>query len=563
MRGTRSRGPEAGQQAEAVASAGAGESRGRRRAVVHGVHGHPGLTQPRLFHSRARLLAGAAVLLLAIGVVVAVVDPFAGKASSGGGGVVDNTTPTRLQTVQRRSLTSQQPVSGTLGYARSWTVAIPAGTSATDLQQARQQEASARASYSATQAAASGDERTLATGKAALRAAQLKEASDCTGTNAATSPAAAAGSGGAPSNGSSGSTPGGGSGSGASACASSMQAVTANQATVATAQQKVGSDRAQLAGARTMLASAQQALTAAQAASSAYGSSASFTMLPAAGEVIRRGQPLYAINGSPTLLLYGSTPAWRSFAAGMSSGRDVAELNANLGALGTRAASGDSFTSATKQAIEALQQAHGLPTTGRLPLGSVAFEPDAVRVTTVTPSVGQAVQPGPIMALSSTRRAVSITLDASQQSQVTVGDSVLVTLPDNSTAPGVVSSVGKVATTPSSTQGDNGGSGGGNGPSTPTVEVDVRLLHPLAAGTLDQAPVDVLITTASVSNALVVPVNALVALAGGGYALEEVNANGTHQLVPVRPGLFDDQEGIVQISGSGVAAGQRVVVPAS
>src|SRR5262249_35970602 len=135
---------------------------------------------------------------------------------------------------------------------------------------------------------------------------------------------------------------------------------------------------------------------------SAYGSSASYTMLPAAGEVIRRGQPLYAINGSPTLLLYGATPAWRSFVAGMSPGRDVAELNANLQALGDSAAGGNSFTSATEQAIEALQQAHDLPTTGRLPLGSVAFEPDAVRVTTVTPSVGQSAQPGPIMALSST-----------------------------------------------------------------------------------------------------------------------------------------------------------------
>jgi hypothetical protein len=513
----------------------------------------------RLLYSRRRLLAGVVVLLLVIGVVVAVVDPFAGEAS-GGGGVVDNGAPTGLVTVMRRSLSSQTSVSGTLGYAGSWTVAVPAGTPAADLQQARQQEISARASYAAALATSSADEQALATARAALRAAQLKEASDCVGANAATS-AAIAGGGGADNSGSSpssagsnGTAPSAGSGAGASRCSSSMQTVTADQATVATARQKVAVDHAQLAGARSMLANARKVLAAAQSAASSYGGSASYTMLPGAGEVVRRGRSLYAINGSPTLLLYGATPAWRSFAAGMSPGRDVAELNANLRTLGY---------GATGQAIGALQRAHGLPATGTLPLGSVAFEPAAVRVTSVTTTLGQAVQPGPIMALSSTKHDVSIQLDASRQSQVKVGDRVLVTLPDNSTTPGLVASVGTVATTPSSNQGNNASGAGGGGSSTPTVAVDVRLLHPAAVGTLDQAPVNVLITTASVRNALVVPVNALVALAGGGYALEEVTANGTHQLLPVTPGLFDDEAGFVQVTGSGLAAGQRVVVPAS
>ncbi len=506
------------------------------------------------------MLAGAAVLLLVVGILVAVVDPFTVKAS--GGGVADNGVPTGLQTVMRRSLTSQTGVSGTLGYAGSWTVEVPAGTSATDLQQAQQQETSAHASYAVAQATASADEQTLAAGGAVLRAARLKEASDCAGVNAATSANAGGGGGdGSPpsSGGSPGTTASAGSDS-ASPCASSMQTVPADQATVATAQQKVAADRAQLEAARSTLTSAQQALVAAQSVASPYGSSASYTMLPGAGDVIRRGQALYAVNGSPMLLLYGTTPTWRSFAAGMSPGRDVAELNANLRALGHGATGGDAFTSTTELAIRALQRARGLRATGTLPLGSVAFEPAAVRVTSVMPRLGQPVQAGPIMTLSSTKPDVSIQLDASQQSQVNVGDRVLVTLPDNSTTPGVVSLVGRVATTPSSTQDS---SGGGSGSSTPTVAVDVRLLHPAVAGTLDQAPVSVLITSASVSSALVVPVNALVALAGGGYALEEVTASGTHQLVPVTPGLFDDQAGFVQVRGSGLAVGQRVVVPAS
>jgi hypothetical protein len=143
---------------------------------------------------------------------------------------------------------------------------------------------------------------------------------------------------------------------------------------------------------------------------------------------------------------------------------------------------------------------------------------------------------------------VSLELDAAEQSAVAVGDPVTITLPDNSTTPGVVTSIGTVA---SSSQ--SGGS--------PTVPVTVRPLDASATGSIDQAPVDVAITTGSVSNTLVVPVDALLALAGGGYAVEEVSSTGHHQLVGVSLGLFDDADGLVQVSGPGLAAGQRVVVP--
>ena len=38
-------------------------------------------------------------------------------------------------------------------------------------------------------------------------------------------------------------------------------------------------------------------------------------------------------------------------------------------------------------------------------------------------------------------------------------------------------------------------------------------------------------------------------------------ANGVHHLVAVNLGIFDDADGLVQVSGAGLAAGQRVVVP--
>lgn len=476
---------------------------------------------------RRRLLAGVGVLVLLAAIGVAVADPFAGHAATHDSSL-DNGSPTSTRPVQRTSLASQTQVSGTLGYAGSRTVALPSGTDPATLAQDQQAVTSARSQLATAQASVSGDESTLTQARKTLATDRRNERTACHG---------------------SASTPAG--------CSAAKQAVTQDEANVAQAQQKLAADRPQLASARTGLTQARQALGAAEAAATSYGSSSSYTKLPGPGAVIRRGQALFAINGQPTLLLYGSTPAWRAFRAGMSPGADVAELNENLRALGYGAPNGDGFTSATSSAISALQQARGLAPTGSLLLGSVVFEPGALRVAAVTPTVGTPVQPGAVLTATSTRHDVSVQLDAAQQSEVKVGDRVTVTLPDNSTTPGVVSSVGKVATTPPSDQ------NGGGGSSTPTIDVEVRLLHPSAAGHLDKAPVEVSITEQSVHDVLAVPVEALVALAGGGYAVEAVEPGGAHQLVAVSVGLFDDAQGLVQVAGHGLAAGQHVVVPAS
>src|SRR5439155_11574760 len=146
---------------------------------------------------------------------------------------------------------------------------------------------------------------------------------------------------------------------------------------------------------------------------------------------------------------------------------------------------------------------------------------------------------------------VTIDLDASQQRHIKVGDPVTITLPDNTTTSGHVSFVGTVASTPS---GDQGGQD-----QTPTITVDVKPDHPRATGRLDKAPVDVSITTATVRHVLVVPVSALLALARGGYAVEQVGADGTHRLIRVQVGLFDDADGLVEVRGGGLVAGQRIV----
>ncbi len=287
----------------------------------------------------------------------------------------------------------------------------------------------------------------------------------------------------------------------------------------------------------------------------ALGPGGVLTWLPTAGEVVRRGQRLYSLDGKPTILLYGSVPAWRDFQPGMPDGRDVAQLNANLRALGYDAApTGDSFTDGTRAAIEQLQADRGLAETGTLPLGSVVFRPGPVRVSSVRQSLGGLVQPGaPVVSVTSTRHQVDVQLDPSQQGNVKVGDRVTVTLPDNTTTGGVISRIGTVSS--SSTTAGSGQA------EAPMLDLKVGLLDPRAATGLDQAPVQVLITTATVKDALVVPVTALVARSGGRYAVEVFDRGRGRHLVPVKVGLFDDAKGVVQVSGRGLRAGQRVVVP--
>jgi len=281
------------------------------------------------------------------------------------------------------------------------------------------------------------------------------------------------------------------------------------------------------------------------------------TWLPSAGQVIRQGHALYKTdNGSPGVLLYGSVPDWRPLGEGVT-GEDVSQLNHDMVALGDAdsadisALGWDYFSWETAAGVEKLQLALGASfPSGWLPLGSVVFEPQALRVSQVTGSLGGPAN-GPVLAATSDEHVVTVPLDVSQQGEVKAGDKVTVTLPDGTTTPGAVSSVGTVATT----------SGSGGNPVT-TIPVQVKLTDPQAAGTLDQAPVTVNITTDTARGALVVPVTALVARSTGRYAVEVVGRGNSRRWVTVTPGIFDDASGLVQVTGA-LTPGQRVAVAPS
>jgi len=286
--------------------------------------------------------------------------------------------------------------------------------------------------------------------------------------------------------------------------------------------------------------------------------SGTFSRLPRAGEVFSRGQVLYRVSNDPVILLYGNTPVYRSLSEG-DRGPDVRELNENLVALGYATSSeveGDwsYFSAETKAALARLQHHLGEQETGSLTEGQAVLLPGQVRISTTNATLGTRSRPGvAVMQATSDSQQVVVNLDASEQSEVKVGDDVQITLPDGQTTPGALSSIGTVLASSSTS------SSSGSGSSSTTLPLYITLEHPKAAGELDQAPVTVEITTAAVRHALIVPIDALLALSGG-YAVETVGADGVHKLVAVSLGTFDDAAGTVQITGD-VQPGERIVVP--
>ena len=297
-----------------------------------------------------------------------------------------------------------------------------------------------------------------------------------------------------------------------------------------------------------------------------------YTWLPQPGQVIKQGQPLYAVGNQPVPLLYGSVPAYRAFTAGMSDGPDVGQLTRALIALGYGAGltQSDTYSSATAAAVERMQRALGLQATGQIPLGGVFFEPGPIRVGSVTPSPGAPSQGAGSVVLTATSPTpvVTVDLDVSEEYLVKSGDAVTVVLPDGVTSVGGrIETVGTVATCPGGGgvgAGQGGSSpcesGGSGNASTPTVTVTITLNSTPPGAAYDQAPVNVNITTQTVSHVLAVPVNALLALQSGGYGVDVVTGRTSH-LAGVTTGVYSDT--LVQVSGSGITAGTQVEVPSS
>jgi peptidoglycan hydrolase-like protein with peptidoglycan-binding domain len=271
------------------------------------------------------------------------------------------------------------------------------------------------------------------------------------------------------------------------------------------------------------------------------GVAGTLTRMRPEGTVVRRGGWLAEVDGERTgWLLYGRRPAWRDFRPGMTDGADVRQLETNLASLGYAPGTVDGdWTSATTAAVKRFQDARGLVEDGALSRGELVFRRGAVRVGEHKAAIGRP-SGGELAVIASTQRAVTVDLDADRQDLARVGGAVTVELPSGRVVRGRVTEVASVAK-----------SAGRDRPPTVAVKVALRV-H---GGRLDQAPVDVGFERERARRALTVPVTALLAQEGRGYAVE-VPGRG---LVPVEPALFAD--GRVAVEGD-LQPGDRVVVPA-
>ena len=284
------------------------------------------------------------------------------------------------------------------------------------------------------------------------------------------------------------------------------------------------------------------------------------TWLPSAGDTVARGGQLYRVDDQPVALFHGTLPLYRELtppappetskkspddeedpsdppaAKAPLRGHDVDLVAQNLAILGyyRGPTEGVAYTGALVDAVERWQADHDGLRSGTLGPGTVVVSRGTLRVDAVTATVGSSAA-ADIMTVTSTRTV--LTLDVPEGVDVGVGRSVEITLADGTSLRGRVSAVGAPVSDPQS-----------GGP--PTVPITVK---PRKKADLGPAgPATGVLVVAARRDVLHAPVTALLALAGGGYALERPDG----ELVPVTLGLVAD--GDVEVSG--IEDGAEVVV---
>lgn len=273
------------------------------------------------------------------------------------------------------------------------------------------------------------------------------------------------------------------------------------------------------------------------------------TALLPAGTVVAAGERLYETDGSNRAsLMIGDRPAWRTLEDGVDDGADVRQLEATLHGLGylAEAEVDHHWDDETTDAVVAWQEAKRLVADGVLELGEIVFLPGPIRIAEVVGTLGAGAGPGAtIYRATSTEPLVTLDVGAADRADLEVGEAVEVALPDGSTTPGTIAEIGGVATVDQST-------------GSVTFAVAVALDDPAAAGDLEGAPVTVSVVADQREDVQTVPVNALLALLEGGYAVEVLDGTET-RLVRVEPGLFDG--GLVEVVADDLPDGAQVVVP--
>lgn len=283
------------------------------------------------------------------------------------------------------------------------------------------------------------------------------------------------------------------------------------------------------------------------------------TWLPELGTQIERGGVLLKVDQVPKVLLYGGVPAYRPLEPG-TEGDDVRQFEENLTALGYTGFDVDNkYTAATRNAVKHWQKDLGIEKTGVVTPDFVQYAAGPVNVTGRKAELGDQASGDPasggLITVSSRERTAVVTLDANEASFAAAGAPVTVTVPDGMSVPGKVASVESAIT-------DDPSGGPGTSQKKTSLSVTVKPDDPAAITTAGASTAKVDFAADRRENVLTVPVNALLALNEGGYAVEVAGTKSRKsKLIGVKTGLFAN--GFVEVSGAGIAEGTKVVVPAS
>lgn len=278
------------------------------------------------------------------------------------------------------------------------------------------------------------------------------------------------------------------------------------------------------------------------------------TWLPSVGTTVSRGGQLFRVDDAPVTLFYGDMPFYRTLEAPApgkgggkgkkqppdppQTGHDVDLVAQNLAALGFwhGGVTDQSYSGYLVSAVKAWQTSLGEEPTGVITLGAVVTAPASVRVLSVLADEGTPAAQD-VLTVTGTRRSSTLRAPQSLARSLAPGVRVRIRMGDGTAIAGRIVRIGTATST------SNG---------APTLPVDVRAARPRKLRTAPFGTVSAKVVTAKRKDVLHVGINALLALSGGGYALERPDRS----LVPVEIGMIANG----QVEVSGIEAGARVVV---
>jgi peptidoglycan hydrolase-like protein with peptidoglycan-binding domain len=262
------------------------------------------------------------------------------------------------------------------------------------------------------------------------------------------------------------------------------------------------------------------------------------------GTVVEHGEPLIWVGNKPVYLAEGDTPMYRNLTLQRDAdkkymnGDDVRQLQEFLIDQGfddkERLEADGVFGIGTKRAVKAWQKENGLEQSGSVDRSQLLFTPTALRIESEA-RIGSNFMD---LTVTSADQQITASFDPKNRGFVEEGATVELDLGSEQKGEGTISEI-------TSTVGDDG---------SRRINVTIKPKTPIPS---DVERVSVVVTRELASDVLLIPVRAILALAGGGYAVEVDGPSGP-TLTRVELGALVDD--VAEVSGD-FNEGDMVVIP--